>query len=268
MKTRIIAGIVSLLLAALPGAAHDYWLVPDAFFVKPGDETALHLHVGDDFVSEKERPFQKTPIVRFNLVHGKETMDLIPLGVEDKTPFAKVALKKAGTYLVRMDRSPQKIELDPEKFNKYLADEGLDAILEQRKKLGEDKQPGRERYSRCLKSLLQCGDERDATATAAVGQTLEIIPLDNPYSLKGGDTLKVRVLFDGKPLKGAKVFAHRRAGDKVTTQAATSDADGTAAFKLDGEGSYLVRLVHMRRCAGVEGVDWESFWAALTFGMK
>lgn len=38
--------------------------------------------------------------------------------------------------------------------------------------------------------------------------------------------------------------------------------------KLDGEGVYLVRLVHMRRVNGEAAIDWESFWAALTFGMK
>jgi uncharacterized GH25 family protein len=267
MPTRLVAGIMTLLLAAVPAVAHDYWLVPDTFFVKPGAAAALHLHVGDDFVSEKERPFQKKPTLRFDLVRGKETVDLLPLGVEDKTPVATIKLKGTGTYLVRMDRAPQKIELEAEKFNKYLAEEGLDAILEQRRKLGEDKKPGRERYSRCLKALVQCGDLRDA-APGAVGQKLEIVPLANPYTLKAGETLKVRVEFDGKPLAGAQVFAHRRAGEKVTTRTVQTTADGEAAFKLDGAGEYLIRLVHMRRCADKDGVDWESYWAALTFGMK
>jgi len=266
MSARLAAGIVTLLLAAAPAFAHDYWLLPDSFFVKPGEVAALRLHVGDGFVSEKERPFQKKPTLRFDLLRGKETVDLTPLGVEDKTPVAAITLKDAGTYLVRMDRAPQKIELDAEKFNKYLAEEGLDAILEQRRKLGEDKKPGRERYVRCLKSLVQCGDVRDEAAPA-VGQKLEMVPLANRYTLLAGETLKVRVLFDGKPLAGAKVFAHRRAGEKVTTQTAQTTADGEAGFKL-GEGAYLLRLVHMRRCADEDGVDWESYWAALTFGMK
>ena len=267
MPTRLAVATVTLLLAGLPAAAHDYWLVPDAFFVKPGEATALRLHVGDDFVSEKERPFQKKPTLRFDLVRGKKTVDLAPLGAEDKTPVATLTLKDAGTYLVRMDRAPQTIELEAEKFNKYLADEGLDAILEQRRKLGEDKKPGRERYSRCLKALVQCGDTRD-DPVPAVGQKLEIVPLANPYTLKAGETLKVRVLFDGKALAGAKVSAHRRAGDKVTTQSAQTTAEGEAAFKVDGAGSYLIRLVHMRRCADEDGVDWESYWAALTFAVK
>ncbi|MEN8155173.1 MAG: DUF4198 domain-containing protein [Acidobacteriota bacterium] len=34
----------------------------------------------------------------------------------------------------------------------------------------------------------------------------EIIPLVNPYTLKKGDKLKVRVLFMGRPLSGTEVF--------------------------------------------------------------
>jgi uncharacterized GH25 family protein len=268
MKTRLLLCLALTLLAAIPVAAHDYWLQADTFFVKPGDTTALHLHVGDEFVSEGERFFQKKPTLRFDLVHGKDTVDLLPLGVEGKTPAANLTLKQAGTYLVRMERAPAKIELEAEKFNKYLAEEGLDGVLEQRKKLGEDKQPGRERYRRFLKALLQAGDERDDTATTVAGQMLEIVPLQNPYRLKTGDTLTVRILFDGKPLAGAKVFAHRRAGDKVTTQSTRTTADGDVAFKLDGDSVYLIRLVHMRRVTGEDGIDWDSFWAALTFGMK
>lgn len=30
----------------------------------------------------------------------------------------------------------------------------------------------------------------------------------------------------------------------------------------------MLHMVHMRRCEGCVEADWESFWAAYTFGMK
>jgi hypothetical protein len=257
-----------LLLTAGPARAHDYWFMPETFFPAPRADVALRLHVGDHFVSEAERPFAKKPTLRFQLFHGKETLDLAPLSREDKTPFARVTVRSAGTHLIALDRASHLITLDADKFNRYLAEEGLDAVLAERRKAGEDKLPGRERYSRYLKSLLQVGAERDDTARKVLGQRLEIVPQANPYRLKPGDLLTVRVLFEGKPLAGARVFALRRQGDKTHTQKATTSAEGLATVKLDAAGPWLIRLVHLRRAVKDADADWESFWAALTFALK
>jgi hypothetical protein len=38
---------------------------------------------------------------------------------------------------------------------------------------------------------------------------------------------------------------------------------------LDHSGEWLIRLVHMRRCAAdCAEIDWESFWGAYSFGMS
>jgi uncharacterized GH25 family protein len=81
-----------------------------------------------------------------------------------------------------------------------------------------------------------------------------------------GETLRIRVLFDGKPLKDAHVFAHNRQGDKVSTQALTTSDEGTVSVKLVAGGPWLLRLVHMQRCKDDDQADWESFWGALSFG--
>ena len=104
--------------------------------------------------------------------------------------------------------------MPPDKFNRYLADEGLDAITAQRARLGQTDQPGRETYSRYLKTLIQ---ERDLTAATPstlykrrMGQRLEILLETDPGRMKPGGPLVVKVLFDGKPLPGARVFAYHR----------------------------------------------------------
>jgi len=260
--------ITALLVLALPALAHDYWLEPASFFPPVGESVNVHLHVGDHFKSEAERPFQKKPTVKFQLISAKETLDLAAAGQEDKKPVAQVTAKTAGNYLIALERGPQTIKLAADKFNAYLKEEGLEAILEMRRKAGEDKAEGRERYSRYIKSLLQAGEQRDDTYKQVVGQRLEIVPQANPYKLKAGDELTVQVLFEGKPLKGAKLFAFQRAEDKISTQTFTTSDAGQAAIKLDKPGVWLVRLVHMRRCTGDAEVDWESFWAAYTFSLK
>ena len=264
----ISAWAAALLFAAPPAFAHDYWLGPETYFPAAGAKVTVRLHVGDHFKSEAERPFQKKPTVRFELIGAKGKQDLAAAGKDGEKPAAQLTAKEEGNYLIVLERGPQTIKLDADKFNAYLAEEGLDAIRELRRQSGQDKAEGRERYQRYIKCLLQCGDKGDDTFKKEVGQRLEIVPQENPYRLKAGERLTVKVLFDGKPLAGVRLFAHHRAGEKVRTQTLDTSKDGLATIKLEQAGQWLIRLVHMRRCEGDKDVDWESFWGALTFGLK
>jgi uncharacterized GH25 family protein len=265
MTNRVLLTL-SLLLLGTPGAiGHDYWLMPESFVPVIGKPFVVHLHVGDAFVSEAERPFQKKPTVRFQLFSTHEVVDLTAHARDEAKPVARITCKRGGTHLLALERAPQLIKLEAEKFTKYLKEEGLDAIVAQRRKLGEDTMPGRERYRRYLKSLVQAGGKSDDTWKRVLGQRLEIVPLANSAEVRAGAAVSFRVLFDGKPLSGARVFAYRRAGGKTITQTARTSATGLVRFKLDEKGPWLVRLVHMRRATGDREADWESFWAALTF---
>jgi uncharacterized GH25 family protein len=248
-------------------SAHDYWLEPAKFRLSDGENVVVRLHVGDHFSSEKERPFSKKATTKFQLLSKNGNRDLISDSEDGKMPLVEVKLQ-AGTHLIILDRAWSMITLESDKFNSYLKDEGLDSILEQRRKDGKDKEPGRERYSRCLKCVLQAGDKGDDTFKKVVGQKLEIIPEMNPATLKLGDTLPVQILFEGKPLIGTQISAFHRADDKLTTVTGRTNDEGKVSLKLENSGPWLVRLVHMRRCTDSTDADWESFWAALSISVK
>lgn len=57
------------------------------------------------------------------------------------------------------------------------------------------------------KAILNIGGATDDFVTRPIGVKLEIVPTINPAKVKAGGKLPVRVLFEGKPLKAAKVFA-------------------------------------------------------------
>ena len=104
--------------------------------------------------------------------------------------------------------------MDHDKFNRYLDDEGQDAVTALRARLGQNEQPGREVYTRYLKALVQERDPAGAMPETLykrrVGQRLEILLENDPGRMRPDQTLTVKVLFEGKPLPGAKVFAYRR----------------------------------------------------------
>ena len=249
------AGMFVVLATTLSARANDYWLQPQRFFLSKGETTRVQLFVGDHFVSEAEQPFQAKKTVDFQLISQNEATDLKTAATDGARPVATIAPKRFGSHLVVMERDWSHIEIEAAKFNKYLEHEGLSNILELRRKAGEDTTAGRERYRRYLKALLQVGDESDETYKRRIGHRLEILPHANPCASNKGDRMSVSVLFEGKPLRDARVAAYNRNGDDTKTQEARTDDKGQVQFMLDRSGPWLIRLVHMQRCKSVRAFD-------------
>jgi hypothetical protein len=73
-----------------------------------------------------------------------------------------------------------------------------------------------------------------------------------------------RLLYGGKPLAGALVFA-MRPGTTDTDITARTDRDGRVQFKLRKSEAWRIAAIHMvAPPAGVDA-DWDSLWASLTF---
>jgi hypothetical protein len=229
---------------------------------------SLHLHVGDKFASERERPHAAKATRSFAAHHAGGVTDLAKSAEDGKLPAATYAPARAGSHVIALARDWQHIQLEAAKFNDYLREEGLEAILDARRKAGQDNAAGRERYSRYIKCLIQVGDASDDTPTKPVGHLLEIVPVTHPLEKKPTGALAVRILFEGKPLANATWAAYHRNGNKVTVQRLKTSAEGKATVDVREPGVYLLRLVHMRPCRGVEGIDWESYWASFAFEMR
>ncbi|NIV48144.1 MAG: DUF4198 domain-containing protein, partial [Gammaproteobacteria bacterium] len=60
--------------------------------------------------------------------------------------------------------------------------------------------------ARNLKALVRVGEGGDRRLhDRRVGQELEILLLDDPWSVKPGAELKVQILFRGKPVEGLPI---------------------------------------------------------------
>lgn len=265
---RIVSTLLVLSLLFSSVFAHEYWLEPESFFLKPGDRSDLRLFLGEGLKVEEEMPYRssKTSIFRLHSFDG--TFDLTRDMKDEAKPLFSFSAQKSGTYLLAMERNWSYITLEPDKFEEYLREDGMEYIIAEREKLGETSKKGNERYSRFIKALIQVGEKRDKAFSRRTGMRFEIVPQANPYSLKVSDELSVQVLFEGKPLADKVLFADNRDGESISKQRVVTNVDGIAKVKLDRKGVWLVRLVFMQRCSkNCEGADWESFWGALSFGM-
>jgi uncharacterized GH25 family protein len=258
---RLALGLALLGAAGL--AAHDMWIEPSGYEPAAGTRIAVRLRIGQLFQGD---PFPRDPqlLVRFAMVgNGGEAP--IP-GVAGTDPAGFLVTGPPGLYQLVYASRAAEVELDAARFEKYLAEEGLERISAWRARAGKTAAPVKELYSRCAKSLIAVGGDGGSGYDRVLGLTLELIPEKNPYALAAGEQLPVRLLYRGAPLAGAKVAAVPR--DQPSRQvAARTDAQGRVRLPLGGSGVWLVKAVHMIAAPPGSGADWQSFWASLTFAL-
>ena len=70
-------------------------------------------------------------------------------------PAGSAIVGEAGTQWAGYQSRHYPATLDAAKFESYLKEEGLERVIAERKKRGQSGAPGRERFYRCAKSLLE-----------------------------------------------------------------------------------------------------------------
>ena len=266
--TRVwILGSWLVLLAGAPLWAHDFWLQPAQFhFEKPGP-LKVYAYIGDHFEGDRIIPSPQL-VDAFQLMTPTASRDLIPgIGTDIA---GVVALKEPGIAVVAYRGKRSHLRLAPAKFEAYLAEEGLDDIIRQRRETGRTKEPGNEVYSRCAKALICTGDAGAAEASdygRTIGHTLELVPLTNPLALNDEQVLRMKLLFRGTPLADKRVTAYCK-DLRNRPVVARTNAAGEVTLPLNRAGIWMVKAVHMVPLEAPQEVDWESFWASFTFETK
>ena len=257
--------------------AHEVWLEAPRFRLQPGATVHVRAFVGANFVGEpwSTKATKVRRLTRFGPTPD-DTTNLTPKNFSETDSFRTAfSFAQPGTHLVLLQSTSSYIELPAAQFTAYLREEGLDYALKLRQENEETAKPGRETYSRCVKTLIQVGDPAlvplaaDSACRHAYGLPLELVPEQNPYRLPADKALTVRVLRAGRPAYGAAVQVwQRQPGGLPTTHYTTrANQNGRILLRLSGPGPYLLATVDMRPVAARlrTRADWQSVWASLTF---
>lgn len=258
MRTLLIVSVF-----AVPAFAHDLWLIPPAT-AKVDETITLLAHSGSDFPTGDHAP-DPAKFARLRAVgpDGKD-VPLAAAGTKDQSGLMTLKPAAAGVHVVSVQTTPKTITLAADKFNEYLVSDGLPAIYLLRSKEKTLDEPGVERYSKSPKALVRVGEGPTDAATKPLGLTLEIVPTRDPFALRPGDALPVKVLFRGEPLADANLgWAYPLEG---TTPRGTirTNKKGEALIPIAQGGPMTVRLTHMTR-PKKDDHEWESFWTTLTW---
>ena len=238
---------------------------PKKYRCTVGEKVNVDFMVGENFTGEywdlKRHKAEKVELHRASGIKN-----LAEEVNQTKGENISLLTDRPGTYLLAMQSNAAYLEMESKAFNDYLKEDGLDDILNERKKSNQLDKPSKEFYSRYAKLILQVGDKPDDTFKKQVGFRYEIVPAQNPYALKTGDYLQCKVLFEGKPAPHALVKVWSKVNSTTFLQNIYTEKDGMLRFPISTSGEWMVSSVKMIK-SETAGAEHHSLWASLVFGI-
>jgi hypothetical protein len=287
MKKIIPATLTILLLCS-----HDMFLKVDRYFLPPQTDAIIQLYNGT--FEKSENVITRDRMIDVSLVgQGKRiAVDSTQWFDLDNTTYLNFKTGGTGTWVAGVSTASRVIDMTAEDFNDYLDHDGVLDMLSERKENGTLNTDARERYSKHVKTIFQVGEQLSADWKTYLGYPIEFIPLENPYDIHTGHSLKVKLLRDGSPLTNQLVYLghdhsehehehehehdhgnnHSHEGHEGHThnhegiKQLRTDENGIVEFKIESSGIWYLRTIHLVT-SDEENLTHESNWATLTFAI-
>lgn len=262
------AAVGAVVLSGLTTAAfaHEFWIEPEKFQVETGENIAIDLRNGQNFVGTALAYFENR-FTRFEVAQGEQVTS-----VEGRTgdrPAMQLQAHQDGLVVILHETASSKVRYKEwPKFLKFAAHKDFKDIEARHDAAGFSRENFRENYTRHVKALIGVG--AGAGSDRAFGLKTEFVALTNPYAAGFDGQMRVHVLLDGKPRADTQIEVfHRLPDDTVDITLERTDAQGIATISVDAGDTYLFDAVVLEPFTGEgpEDVVWQTYWAALTFAV-
>ncbi len=248
---RATAALLGLLLST--GAdAHETWILPSAFSVAPGTALDVTLSTGSAFPTPQigTAPDDVT-YTRLRQRHGM--VELTDRSRAEHALQLRVPALREGVAVVYALLPPAPVQLSLTQVAQYFDEvKATNEVRAQWAAQRRQQATWAESFTKQAKTCIRVASSTSTKAKPvnddgcqrAVGLPLEIVPLESPFALRAGQSLRVRLLWQGKPLAGASVGqVIEPAPDRTFV---TTDAQGVARIALDRAGRALIFSVFLR----------------------
>lgn len=258
--------MVAFVATVAVAAAHDLFIKMESYHLSPRSEVRIPIINGTFQLSENSITMDRVADVSLVAGGGREPIGLGDWNAEGDTTFLGLGTGAPGTYVVGVSTLPRDLALAAVDFNEYLEHDGVIDVLRQRERDGELGVDVVERYSKHVKAVLQVGDTRSGGLDVVLGYPAELLPLVNPYELSVSEEMVVRAMVEGEPVAGQLVLAGGEGSDgRIFEERSTrTNGSGVARIRMDQAGVWYIKFINMQK-TDIEGLDYESKWATLTF---
>jgi len=252
--------------------AHDFWIQPNEFWMRPQAVTPLTLQVGHG-PSRQRSPIHLDRITRFEAIAPNgAVIDLRgTLHLGGSMGDGDLRFQAPGAYVLVLETDDHaQSHLPAIRFNDYLRVEGLKPALEQRARTHQMHMDGSENYSRRAKSIMQVGlpgSGSQEQVTKPLGLPLEIVPETSPYADPRPTIFPVRVIYEGRPLPGALVKLTNLEHDDIPLEMHLTDGEGRTRFTMPKGGTWLLNVIWTKPLPKSGDTDFETIFSSLSFGL-
>ena len=268
---KIICSLLTLLFLSLIPFAQDSWLQTDKFIYKWNEPIRIRFLAGENIENGNPKlgGIKKLEIY-FNGV--KDNLSAHIPG--DATDSIQIKLLDEGTAMFIFHSNNYYRELDSDKFNKYLLNEKQMNALETRKELDETDSAGRELYQQNAKTIIQVGKRYNDAFKQETSLPVDMLLQQNPYSLKDGDSLEVKILFQKEPLTMHLIRIWQKKNNHTVSSTMHTDENGMIKFPVVKEGIWMISTVKMERITNNAAIPepaatrWQSYRGSLTWGFQ
>jgi hypothetical protein len=258
-------GVLTIGLFAIVAiaAAQESWIHSDKFVYASGNKLSVAFVTGRDFIG---RPWVKDNAVAGLRLYGiSGVFDLSDSIRYDQKENLNSLLQANGTYMLALQSDNILRGFPADTFNLLLREYELDAVKNHRQKTNTTTSAARVYQRVFAKLIFQVGEKQDNTYEKPLGWPVEIIPDRNPASVKVGDQVRFKILFDGKPVFGVRAKLWNRFDNRTTLQNIYTQQDGTIEARISSPGPWMVTVMKMIP-SKEPGVDWQSYLGSFVFG--
>lgn len=262
LLTSIVAGLLTV-----PAAAHEFWLSPERYEVRPGEAIEVRLRVGEKF-NGASYVYNPNRFHRFEIIENGETLP-VDGSLGDDPAMAQAASRAGLAVIVHETTDSTLTYTDWSKFTGFVAHKDFPTALDRHANRNLPETGFKESYRRYAKALIAVGS--GAGSDQPVGLTTEIVAMANPYTSDLTAGMPLLVLAGGAPRMDAQLELFDRSPDgTVTVSLHRTNADGQVTVPVTPGHEYLadaVMLIALDNDDPAAGPVWHSDWAALTFAV-
>ena len=247
-------------------SAEEFWIQPSKFKVKRGETINLRFLFGENFEGENWSG-DRSKVKEMHFYYGGVSDKKLVENLSNKSGDSlQLAMIDEGTAMVTMVTENNYIELDSADFDAYLLTQGLEKIIEQRRKQNDTSNIQRENYQRSAKTILQVGSKHDNSYKLKTGIPVDIILEEHPHTRVSEQGVDAQIFYKNQPLQNAKVFVWHYVNGKTTRNEYRTNDKGKFEFFMAPNGRWMISTVQIERLNNDPAAKWQSYWGTLTWG--
>lgn len=269
VRRTVLLLFLALVTAAMAGA-HDFWLVPDAFQVAAMGEVVVRGQTSSAFPTSLSAV---TPdrVTEARIVGAADDERIAALSTRETSLVLRHRPRTPGQKIVAVAVGWRHVDETAASFRKYLVGEGAEDALKHYDRTGQLLTADIvRRYAKYGKTVVEVG-EGPRAFDRVIAHPLEFIPLADPSAATVPSALRMRLMFQGQPLAGARVHAGVApgAGQPAPRELTlTTSGEGVVIVPVGAVGVWNVRTIHVVPAPAGADANWDVYWATFVYTVK